>query len=65
MNARELIKLLKQAGYKFDRSGNGSHQIYRHSITGKTISVPVHKGKDIGKGLCKAILKKASSSTKK
>ena len=29
MNYNELVKLLKQAGWRFYRSGKGSHQIWR------------------------------------
>ena len=64
MNARELIKLLTQANFKLDRSGKGSHQIYRHLTNGTSISVPVHKGKDIGKGLGNKILKQAGINKK-
>lgn len=28
MNYNELVKLLKQAGWRFYRSGKGSHQIW-------------------------------------
>jgi len=49
-----LIKLLKEKGWELDRI-EGSHHIM---IKGKkTLSVPVHGNKDMGKGLLHALMK--------
>ncbi len=54
MTGREFIKLLKAKGWEQDRIA-GSHHIM---IKGrKTLSVPVHGNKDLGKGLLQALLK--------
>ncbi len=56
MNGNELVKLLKQNGWQLDRI-SGSHHIM---VKGnRTISVPVHGKKELGKGITQAILKKA------
>lgn len=30
MNYSELAKLMKQAGWHFERNGKGSHKVWRH-----------------------------------
>ncbi len=58
MNGRELIKLLEQNGWQLVRI-KGSHHVMKKEGIERQVSVPVHKGKDIPKGTCKQILKKA------
>jgi predicted RNA binding protein YcfA (HicA-like mRNA interferase family) len=53
-----LIKVLEQHGFVYKRS-KGSHQLYYHPLTNKTIVVPFHGGKDLKKGTFLAILKQA------
>jgi len=56
MNGNELVKLLKQNGWQVDRI-SGSHHIM---VKGnRTISVPVHGKKELGKGITQAILRQA------
>jgi predicted RNA binding protein YcfA (HicA-like mRNA interferase family) len=54
MKGKELVKLLKRAGWKLDRI-NGSHHIMEKE--GKIVSVPVHN-RDLPKGTLVSILKK-------
>ncbi len=54
LTARKLIKTLKKLGFEEVRR-KGSHRFYRHS-NGRTTVVPFHSGKDIGRGLMRAIL---------
>lgn len=54
MTGKELIQLLKDKGWKLDRV-QGSHHIMIKD--NKTISVPVHGNKDMGKGLLHALMK--------
>ncbi len=61
VSARKLIKLLKKKGYKHHRS-SGSHQIFVHHIKKITISIPIHKGRDLGRGITLSILKDAQIS---
>ena len=56
MEGKELVKILKKNGWQVDRI-SGSHRIM---VKGnKTISVPVHGKKELGKGMTHAILKQA------
>ena len=58
---RQLIAALKNKGFYEDRQV-GSHLILVNSQRDQTISVPVHKGKTLGRGLTLAILKDANLS---
>jgi predicted RNA binding protein YcfA (HicA-like mRNA interferase family) len=54
VTGKQLIKLLMEQGWNLDRV-SGSHHIM---IKGnKTISVPVHGNRDLGKGLLNALMK--------
>ncbi len=54
MTGKELLKLLEKNGWTLDRI-SGSHHIM---IKGdKTLSVPVHGGRDLGKGILSKLLK--------
>ena len=54
MTGKELLKLLERDGWTLDRI-NGSHHIM---IKGsKTLSVPVHGNKELGKGLLSKLMK--------
>lgn len=54
ISGKELVKLLKKAGWKLDRV-NGSHHIM---VKGnKTATVPVHANRSLGKGLEAKLLK--------
>jgi predicted RNA binding protein YcfA (HicA-like mRNA interferase family) len=34
-----IIELLRAAGYEWFRSGKGDHQIWRHDVTGKRVTI--------------------------
>ena len=54
MTGKDLLKILEKYGWTLDRV-SGSHHIM---IKGdKTLSVPVHGGKDLGKGLLNKLMK--------
>ena len=54
MTGKELLKLLENNGWVLDRI-SGSHHIM---IKGnKTLSVPIHGSKDLGKGLLNKLVK--------
>jgi predicted RNA binding protein YcfA (HicA-like mRNA interferase family) len=54
MTGKQLIRLLKDHGWELERI-QGSHHIM---VKGeKTLSVPVHGIKDLGKGLLHALMK--------
>ena len=53
----ELIKKLKKIGFRFYRSGKGSHELWVRDEDGKVIPVPKRKGKEIKKGTLRAIIR--------
>ena len=56
-SAKELVRFLCARG-DVEARQTGSHLILKHS-NGKTLVVPVHRGKDLPKGLFLRILKDA------
>jgi predicted RNA binding protein YcfA (HicA-like mRNA interferase family) len=54
----EVIRKLRRLGFEGPLSG-GRHLVMRHPQTGKKISVPMHKGRDIPVGTLRAILREA------
>jgi predicted RNA binding protein YcfA (HicA-like mRNA interferase family) len=57
MNSRDLVRLLKEAGWYEDRVA-GIHHIFKHATKPGHLSVP-HPKKDLGIGLVEKILKQA------
>ena len=54
IKAKELVKVLCKLGFfKFHQVG--SHAQFKHS-DGRRVTVPIHKGKDIGKKTLKGII---------
>ena len=60
LNARKLIAALEKAGFETIRQ-KGSHLRLRH-VDGRVVTVPVHPGQDIGRGLLRKILRDAELS---
>ena len=58
VSARELMRFLKAQGFALDRQ-SGSHLTLRHPTRKVTVTVPVHTGADVGRGLALRILKDA------
>jgi predicted RNA binding protein YcfA (HicA-like mRNA interferase family) len=54
VTGKQLIKLLQQNGWRLDRV-EGSHHILTKGD--RTVSLPVHGSKDLGKGLLHALMK--------
>ena len=61
ISARALIAVLKKKRFLLDRV-HGSHHIFIRTEDQRTVSVPVHKGRDLGRGITKSILKDAEIS---
>jgi predicted RNA binding protein YcfA (HicA-like mRNA interferase family) len=57
MTAREIVRVLERHGFEQVRQ-SGSHLILRHA-DGRRVTVPIHKGKDLGRGLLSRIMKDA------
>ena len=53
----EVVRVLEKLGFAFIRQSS-SHAIYRHP-DGRWTTVPIHKGRDLGKGILGKILKDA------
>jgi predicted RNA binding protein YcfA (HicA-like mRNA interferase family) len=53
---RQLIRALERMGFQLLRNSPGSHSQYEHP-DGRRTTVPVHKGRDIGPGLLRKILR--------
>ena len=53
---REVAKKLRKLGWSFDRQAAGSHEIWRHTKSGRKVTLPNHPG-DIPEGTLRAILK--------
>lgn len=60
LKPRELIAALEKAGFGIVRQ-KGSHVRLQHE-DGRVVTVPVHAGQDIGRGLLRKILRDAELS---
>lgn len=58
IKARKLVSILKNKGFVLHRI-TGSHHVFIRRKDRLTIVVPVHKGRDLGRGITLAILKDA------
>lgn len=60
LKGREVVRALEQAGFQIARQ-KGSHVRMKHP-DGRIVTVPVHAGQDIGRGLLRKILRDAELS---
>jgi predicted RNA binding protein YcfA (HicA-like mRNA interferase family) len=51
---RELIAILRRHGFEIDRQ-SGSHVVMIHA-DGRRVTVPVHAGRTLGKGLLRSLV---------
>jgi len=56
LRSEELIRVLERLGFSSPRRSKGSHFRYTHP-DGRKTTIPVHKGKDIRRGLLRKILR--------
>ena len=61
VTARELVRFLKKQGFTEDRQ-QGSHLTLWHPNRQVAVTVPMHTGCDLGRGLAIRILKDAGFS---
>lgn len=59
MTSKQMIKFLKENGFAYIKSGDGSHKKFKNLKTGRVTIVPDHGSKDLGKALEREILKQA------
>ena len=57
----EVTRILEKMGFTRIRQ-SGSHAVYHHA-DGRWTTVPIHKGRDLGKGILRKILKDTKIST--
>ena len=55
---REVARRLRTFGFRFDRAGAGSHEVWRHTQTGRKVTIPHHVS-DMAEGTLRAILREA------
>jgi predicted RNA binding protein YcfA (HicA-like mRNA interferase family) len=55
---REVARRLRAFGFMFDRQGPGSHEVWRHAVTGRKVTLPHHPS-DMAEGTLRAILREA------
>jgi len=60
LKAGQVIRVLEKLGFEVVRQ-RGSHVRLRH-VDGRVVTVPVHSGQDIGRGLLRKILRDAELS---
>jgi len=60
---RDVIRKLRRLGFE-GPFGGGQHLVMRHPQTGKKITVPMHKGRDIPIGTLRAIVREAGVDVK-
>ena len=58
VTARELVRFLKAQGFVEDRQ-TGSHPTLQHPQQNLSVTVPMHTGCDVGRGLAVRTLKDA------
>ena len=61
VTARELVRFLKTQGFSEDRQ-KGGHLTLWHEGRRASVTIPIHTGCDIGRGLAVRILKDAGFS---
>ncbi len=54
LKSGEVIRAIKKLGFTLIRQ-SGSHAVFRHP-DGRWTTIPIHKGKDISKGVVRKIL---------
>ncbi len=55
---REVARKFRTFGFVFDRPGPGSHEVWRHAVTGRKVTLP-HHARDMAEGTLRAILREA------
>ena len=61
VTAKQVISVLKKIGFEIVRQ-RGSHVRLKHT-DGRVVTVPVHSGQNLGKGLLRKILRDAELNT--
>ncbi len=62
VSSRRIIAILEQHGFVRVRQ-SGSHAVFRHP-NGRRTTVPIHPGRDLGRGLLRQIMRDAQLTPK-
>lgn len=54
----EVARRLRALGWEFDRPGPGSHEVWRHPVSLRRVTLPHHAG-DMAEGTLRAVLREA------
>lgn len=54
----DVARKLRVLGFTFDRQARGSHEIWRHTQTGRKTTVP-HHAREMPEGTLRAVLRQA------
>lgn len=58
VSGEETVRTLCRAGFVFSRQ-SGSHVVLFHAESARSVSVPVHSGRDLPRGTLRKILRTA------
>jgi predicted RNA binding protein YcfA (HicA-like mRNA interferase family) len=58
VSGKRMCRLLEERGWQLDRI-KGSHHVYRHPATGRSVTVPVHGNADLKPGTQRRIMRDA------
>ena len=58
VSGKRMCSRLEERGWVLDRI-NGSHHVYRHAATGRSVTVPVHANTDLKPGTQRNIMRAA------
>ena len=62
LKARQLTRFLHQQGFVMVHQ-KGSHATYKNPLTNRRVTIPIHPGKDLKRGLVHSILNDLGLST--
>jgi predicted RNA binding protein YcfA (HicA-like mRNA interferase family) len=54
----EIVRKLRVLGFQFDRQARGSHELWRHAVSGRKTTVPQHR-REMPEGTLRSILRQA------
>ena len=59
LSYHEVVRRLRKLGFRFHRQGKGSHELWVRDSDGQVVPVPHYQGKNIRKGMVRAIIREA------
>jgi len=62
LSYQEVVRRLRQLGFRFYRSGKGSHELWVRDRDGRVVPVPHHESKPVRKGTVRAIIRETGQT---